>query len=265
MDNSEDLLKPIEIFWEGDRVWDLIECPGSSSCGDVRMQGLKGPAQHILAAAAIFGKLKLVQTLIEEKSVDIRGQTYFGTPFQCAARGGHCEVAQLFLAQSSITFESGFNDDRPLMAAALAGYPDMVCLPFESQYGCTEDRQPYEEAVIQAARGGHQSLIELLKARGSKYMPSYIEDSVVLEAAHYGFKRVVEKALDNGVNINFGKAPGKVAPPLWVAATRGHEQIVRLLLSRGADPYLRKRGRVLKYTAARGYKSIIKLLLEKHR
>lgn len=103
-----------------------------------------------------------MQTLIEGGIRDTDGMTYIGSPLQCAAKGGNSEVAQLLLYQPEANLTTRVSEGNPLSVAAFAGHTNVVRTLLEPQYCCIGNIEAYGEAVLQAARGGHQQLIELI-------------------------------------------------------------------------------------------------------
>ena len=57
--------------------------------------------------------------------------------------------------------------------------------------------------------------------------------SPLYQAAARGHEAVVKVLLDSGSNVNQADLEG--TPPLYIAAERGHEAVVKVLLSNGAD------------------------------
>ena len=247
--------------WQGSRSWNLIRFLHPNT-NDEQARDPQSLGMHKLAAAAYFGKKMLVQTLIEEGIRDTEGMTYIGTPLQCAAKGGNPDVMRLLIEQTGNKVDSGLSGRNLLPAAALAGHTDVVCLLLETQNGCIQDKKVYEEALLQAARGGHQQLIEVIK-RSAKISPlPSVENQILYQAARYGHEKVIRVALDNGADVNICDRPSKRTTPISFAASLGHKHAVQLLLARGANQHRPYRGATLSMAAGRGFQSVVQVLLD---
>jgi ankyrin repeat protein len=86
--------------------------------------------------------------------------------------------------------------------------------------------------------------------------------------ARYGLLYLTQRFLVSGYsnrNIEADLEDGEGRTPLSYAAERGYEQVVKLLLDKGADVNAQGRpyGNALQAASARGHKQVVKLLLDK--
>jgi ankyrin repeat protein len=82
-------------------------------------------------------------------------------------------------------------------------------------------------------------------------------------AATQGHCEMVKKLLDNKANVN--AQGGCYSNALYAASREGHEQVVKTLLDRGADVNVQGRhySNALQAASARGHKQVVKMLLDK--
>ena len=236
--------------WHGCKSWTLLRCLGSNSNSEVLNYPLS-LLTHRLAAAAYLGRESLVQVLLEDGTtgtMSTTGMTYLGTPIECAAKGGNLKVMRLLLQQTNTNINTGLTFGRPLSDAALAGHTDVVHVLLEPRYGCIQDKEACECAILQAARGGHPHLIELIRRSSKVSLLPSIDNQILRQAALYGHVDVIRMALDSGANINscdralhysipiseFYDRASRSATPIALAAFRGHKQVVQFLLSQNA-------------------------------
>ena len=137
------------------QMWFLLHCL-KPQC--TRGGGQKWPMylpEHVLAAAAYFGKVELVTELIDVGTINVHGETTFGTPIECAVKGGNCDIVRLLLKHNEALY-----DLAPLSFAAEAGNKDMVRLLLKHMHLSASS---FLTVISYASRGGHQELIDLMK------------------------------------------------------------------------------------------------------
>ena len=108
--------------------------------------------------------------------------------------------------------------------------------------------------VVLAARNGHQTVVDMLVRYGAT-LPS------IFEAAWMGWTWLVEKCLDDGVEVDVRDNHNRT--PLIQAAYRGHTEVCRLLIARGASVEAEdNNGKTpLMRAARRGHKEACRLLV----
>ena len=103
--------------------------------------------------------------------------------------------------------------------------------------GCSESpktsRSPENDALIRAAREGHDDTVKALLASGAGVNAKDEQgNTALIEAARYGHDDVVRALLAGGASIQAKDKEGKTA--LMLAAQGGHTEIVQLLKQAGA-------------------------------
>ena len=209
------------------KMWLLVRCLEPSGTRDADLNWPRGLLRHVLTVAAYFGKVELVTKLIEERTIEVNGETYFGTPIQCAVTGGNCDITRLLLQHPSTNVDAALSDVAPLEFALEAGNEDMVHLLLKPRYPFTRmvlSISSFLTVIIGASRGGHQELIDVMKKSWTDYsspLVSNIEHSILCEAAHCGHVNLVRIALDNGTSPNSSIKPSLESLPTRYAASRG--------------------------------------------
>ena len=302
--------------WHGTDSWELLRCltPNGNArvfkryVDLVRFLELNSNTEvqeyyvcllhHRLAAAAYFGKESLVQALLEDDTTcDATpiGETYFGTPIECAAKGGNPKVMRLLLQRTNIKAYMRFFSWNALSYAALAGHTHVVHVLLKPQYGFIEDKDACESAILQAARGGHPHLIKIIRRSSKVSLLRSIDNQILRQGALYGHMDVIRMALYSGADINswwccdrasryfypncccYDSAPRNSVPisdcydrelsgasPLSLAAIRGHKQAVQLLLTHGAQNLSHQSAApaALRHAVRKGFKSVAYILLD---
>ncbi|KAH0042265.1 purine and uridine phosphorylase, partial [Aureobasidium melanogenum] len=115
-----------------------------------------------------------------------------------------------------------------------------------------------------AAHNGHGRILEHILSVESAEVDE--KDSwrrtALLSASMEGHDKIVQMLLSKGADINQG---GRYGNPLQAASTGGHDKIVQILLSEGADVNIQGGwyGNALQAASARGHDKIVQMLLDR--
>lgn len=210
--------------------------------------------------AAWHGHAAMLQLLLSRGADAAARDSRGATALRLAAERGHLEAVRLLVPLASPD-ELG----EALRHAAGEGRIELVVWLLDEvgvalEYGGTDGKTP----LILAALGGHAALAEELlrrgadaEARGSSFLPFENRDDFGWHPLHYAADRrhalLVQLLLVAGAPVDAQTAEGTT--PLMLAARRGDEDIVHLLLLAGADPV-----RALSLSRAHGRPSITRLL-----
>ena len=222
----------------------------------------------LLCVAAYLGHTRIVRELLPASKIDINlaGQTGV-TPLYCAAQNGQVKIVELLLAEPGINVNlATAAGATPLFAATLQGYAEIVALllaapginvnPVIPENNST----PLQCAVFM----GYKDIAELLLAAPGLDIDSCAEggSSLLFIAIQSGFLGIVEQLVRHGVAVNPVSSDG--ATPLYAAINSGDVRAVRILLT-GRDTRINQPtgdGIVpLGFAVSRGHKDIVELLL----
>jgi serine/threonine-protein phosphatase 6 regulatory ankyrin repeat subunit B len=240
--------------------------------------------------------------MIIAAGVDANGSfSYGGTPLMEAVSRGIIEYVRVLVECGADVNACGFCDQTPLLTAAGNGRTDIVRLLIECgadvnapdggplvsavENGSLEEVMALIEAgadvnlgkrwydgppLIAAARKGRVDIIEILLEHGADigqttdYAPD--DNLVGMDALAYasarGHLNVVRTLLTRGADINFCDGMGWTA--LMRAVSQGHAEVVRYLIEHGADVNAKdESGRTALLIAKRNsYDAIAALLVE---
>ncbi|KAF6816526.1 hypothetical protein CSOJ01_02908 [Colletotrichum sojae] len=186
-----------------------------------------------LSWAAQEGRTDSVRRLIQDGAIITDRDMAGRTPLSRAVENGHEETVRLLIQNGADVnaFEDGLTMlTRALQRGSTSSAENLVLLPIENGINL----KPYE--------GSQTSLTWALK---------------------YGYRQLAEGLIINGADLNFYDNSA-AENPLVLASREGYEDIVRLLVSRGAD--VRGDGtpsRALLEAYRNGWESITRFLLRK--
>jgi ankyrin repeat protein len=251
-----------------------------------------------LIVAAGGGQLELVQVLLR-CGADARLREPDGTrALDWAAQEGHREVVDVLLAHDRGLLDlPGLRDRTPLMAAAGNGHVDLVGVLLERGADPRRRMDRGARALDWAADEGHEAVVELLLTHdpGLLDLPGFGGCTALMAAAARGHVELSRMLLARGADPALREAEGTRAldwaaqnghldvvecllahrpelldmpglderTALMAAAARGHVELLRRLLARGADPSLRKKEgtRALDWAAQEGHQEVVSVLL----
>ncbi|KKO99476.1 hypothetical protein THAR02_08415 [Trichoderma harzianum] len=185
-----------------------------------------------------------------------------------AAENGDCQIVKLLLKSgANPNPEEPGADATALYSAAEEGHVDIVKLLLDRgadpRYILKRQLEP-KTALHGAAQGGDGAVMRLLLERGATLGDINDWGKALNWAAVYGYKSVVELLVEEGIDPNRKRDDRSQGTPLLSAAKGGHEEIVKFLLEKRADPRVFDADGTtpLAQAADGGYKAVVKLLLE---
>jgi ankyrin repeat protein len=197
--------------------------------------GAKFPDGAVFAAAAISGGSRTLK-LLADKGANLRVSKAGFTPLMAATRGGDLDTFRLLIAQGA-----------DVGARTKSGYTAL--------YGAAS--WPESAAIVSLLldKGADpKTRLETSGLAADVFTP-------VMAAVMRGDTESLKRFLDAGADVNVqGGDFGRTA--LLMAATTGREDVVQLLLNKGANPSARDHGgnTPLGWARKRGETSVVKLL-----
>uniref|UniRef100_A0A0N5AJ31 ANK_REP_REGION domain-containing protein n=1 Tax=Syphacia muris TaxID=451379 RepID=A0A0N5AJ31_9BILA len=250
-----------------EQLADLLIARGA----DIEHRDKKGFTPLILAATG--GHVSVVELLLNAGAqIEAQSERTKDTALSLACSGGRKEVVELLLKRGANKEHRNVSDYTPLSLAASGGYVDIVNMllnagaEINSRTGSKLGISP----LMLAAMNGHSAATRLLLERGSD-INAHIETNrntaltlacfqgrtevvrllleynanvehraktgltPLMEAANGGYVDVAEKLLNHGADPNAAPVPASRDTALTIAADKGHNKFVELLLHRGAQ------------------------------
>lgn len=219
-----------------------------------------------LTLACWKGHWEVVQLLLNHNS-DIEHRNKAGcTPLMLAAREGHYETTALLLERGAqVNVPSGSNDDTPLTLACWKGHKNVVLLLLDSKSNIDHQTKTGCTPLMEATREGHKDVAEiLLNSNADVELPDNYGQSPLFMACWKGHRDVAELLLIRNAYRDCRTKTG--ITPLFQACRENHISIVELLLEHGAGvntPFPNSRENPLTLCAEKGHQELVQLLLLK--
>ncbi|KAL8949575.1 MAG: hypothetical protein Q9222_004323 [Ikaeria aurantiellina] len=192
--------------------------------------------RHVCAlmAAAALGKINLVQKLIDDMGARVNDENDKGADaLHSACCAGHLQVVKLLLDRGADVNAKGGKHRNALNAASSEGFAEIVDVLIDAGADPTAFDTNYGNAIQAAARAGNEDIVRKLSASGCD-----VDDvggtrgTALVGASSAGQARVVE------VLFELGLPEGETqdtADALVAATAKGHEDVVKILVSKGAN------------------------------
>ncbi|XP_067678573.1 ankyrin-1-like [Haliotis asinina] len=222
----------------------------------------------ILHSACLGGDVDLVKNVISQNMLDINGRVHCGrTAVMMAAENRHRDVVKLLVdkgADVSVVDETG---DNIIHCACRGGDVGVVKYILSKSMVDVDRRGSNKMTPIMVAKNyKHREVVDLLVSKWPDGSLKYYKHRSILQSAcQKGNIDMVKFILSqNTVSINTGwKA---TITPIMIAAEMGHKEVVKLLVSSGADVSLadNKGDNILHYTCQGGHTEIVKYILSQN-
>ena len=214
-----------------------------------------------LICAALNGQVEVARNLLHLGAVpDVRDSSGT-TPLHAAVINDHLDVAKVLTAHGSDTNAQSMDGSTPMvLATSNSNFPMMdLLLQRGAQVENLGERglSPLEVA----SRGGHTAAVQWLLMRGAKVNPR--NACPLVEAIFANQPHIVRILQDAGADINATNRLGYTA--LGAAVKQGNINVVQRLLNAGTDVSIHRMslgdGTPLQMAAFRGDETLVSLLL----
>ena len=165
-------------------------------------------------------------------------------PLITATLAGHIDCVQLLLDSGADIHATQTNGATALHAAAHKGYDDILALLIDKGANInSQDTQRELTPLIVATCAGRTQCARLLIHRGADIS---VADGTGYSAIHHAALRgnpdIMVELLAAGANPDTPSENDSGMSPMLLAAREGHEECVRLMMQRGANPMYRSKG-----------------------
>ncbi|KAK4467524.1 hypothetical protein MN116_008911 [Schistosoma mekongi] len=218
-----------------------------------------------LILACLNGDDDAAKLLVLSGECDVNEVTPDGeTPLTCAISSNAVRIVELLLKLGADpNFRGKKSECTPLMESAIVGYTDIVKLLLEHGACVDHKSSTGNTALHYAAASGHLKCIcLLLQYDSSLEVQNDTGHTPLMEATSNGHVDAARCLIKHGCNINTHSAEFKESA-LTLASYKGHTEIVRFLLTAGADHEHRtdEMHTALMEAAMEGHVEVARLLL----
>ncbi|MDB4808166.1 ankyrin repeat domain-containing protein [Verrucomicrobia bacterium] len=230
---------------------------------DVNASDGNGVTPLHFAASESHGEV--VKLLIAE-GADVNASDENGaTPLHMSAAKGHKEIAKLLIAEGTDLDWPSNDKSTPLRYAAVQGHGELVELLIAEGANVNATAKNGSTPLAAAASSGHIGVAELLIVKGADIsLHEKNKASPLHLALHQGHNEVIKLLIANEVDA-VSKCGSCGLSPLATAAANCDREVVKLLISKGADVNEKgEEGLTALHTAAEnGNNDVAELLIEK--
>ncbi|KAJ5626764.1 hypothetical protein N7528_004191 [Penicillium herquei] len=221
---------------------------------------------YALCVASGEGHEAVVRILLNRGANVNTGEEQQSTALIAASRGGHKRIVQILLDHGADINTEGSKHGSALNAASEMGHEDIVKLLLDAGASISPQRSRYG-ALTAASWAGHEHIVQMILDYIKDIDAQGMEFANSLEAAaannHQGIvKKLLDRATDlNGPNV-CGQTDGN--PPIFAAAKYGNDEVMKLLVDRGADLNVHAQdGRtLLEFAMDQGRERVVKVILD---
>ena len=225
-----------------------------------------GTAYH---KASYEGYLGIVEALVQHdrSCIDILDDNNC-TPLSLATLRGHCNIVDFLLRSGADTNIKRNDGETVCCIAAYEGYLEIVKLLINSNPLLMEARNNNKHTPLYlAVFRNHFSVVKFLLAMGADVRIKEKDGfTVYIAAAYKGYLEIL-KLLVTYNNSLLNEVNNINGTPLFLATWKGHEDVVRYLLSMNVDVSIKHKDGLTVYNLAarEGHLNVLKVLLDHNR
>ncbi|XP_043924865.1 ankyrin repeat and KH domain-containing protein 1-like [Protopterus annectens] len=217
--------------------------------------------ESALTLACYKGHLDMVRFLLEAGADQEHKTDEMHTALMEACMDGHVEVARLLLDSGAQVNMPADSFESPLTLAACGGHVELAALLIERGANLEEVNDEGYTPLMEAAREGHEEMVALLLAQGANInaQTEETQETALTLACCGGFSEVADFLIKAGADIELG-----CSTPLMEAAQEGHLELVKYLLSAGANVHATTAtgDTALTYACENGHTDVADVLLQ---
>ena len=185
-----------------------------------------------LLAAAFGGHIQVVELLLD-KGVNVNTQNHFkATALDLAAQQGYLELTKYLITKGADINHKDFNEAQPIHAAARGGHTAIVKLFLSKGVDVNAKEKNGVTVLEEAVRWGKLETTALLLNKKADVNSVSSDFTPLIQASWHGYGEIVKLLLSNGADINMRNSLGATA--LMFASAKGHVGVVEILLKNGA-------------------------------
>lgn len=184
---------------------------------------------------------KLLINVIDEKNIDIASKDQ--TPLMLACLLGEIEIIQLLLAKGANPFNKD-KDGYTSFHLAFEQHNDEISkllIPYLGEKDIDMKTSSERTMLMLACESGSAEVVAMLLAKGANPLLKDCKDRVALHYAVRGHIEIVDLLIKQIDDENIDTADQDGHTPLMIACRRDEIEIIKLLLDKGANPFLRDR------------------------
>ncbi|XP_006891291.1 PREDICTED: ankyrin repeat and KH domain-containing protein 1 [Elephantulus edwardii] len=217
--------------------------------------------ESALTLACYKGHLDMVRFLLAAGADQEHKTDEMHTALMEACMDGHVEVARLLLDSGAQVNMPADSFESPLTLAACGGHVELAALLIERGANLEEVNDEGYTPLMEAAREGHEEMVALLLAQGANInaQTEETQETALTLACCGGFSEVADFLIKAGADIELG-----CSTPLMEAAQEGHLELVKYLLTAGANVHATTAtgDTALTYACENGHTDVADVLLQ---
>ncbi|KAM3925925.1 ankyrin repeat and KH domain-containing protein 1-like [Leptodactylus fuscus] len=217
--------------------------------------------ESALTLACYKGHLEMVRFLLEAGADQEHKTDEMHTALMEACMDGHVGVARLLLDSGAQVNMPADSFESPLTLAACGGHVELAALLIERGANLEEVNDEGYTPLMEAAREGHEEIVALLLAQGANInaQTEETQETALTLACCGGFAEVTDFLVKSGADVELG-----CSTPLMEAAQEGHLELVKYLLSAGANVHASTAtgDTALTYACENGHTDVAEALLQ---